>query len=253
MKLLIIEDEFHAAQRLQKLIKQILDKHEILAVIDSVEDAVEWFSEHPSPDLIFMDIQLADDLSFSIFQKVEVNAPVIFTTAFDQYSLKAFKVNSIDYLLKPIDEVELADAIGKYQKINKLGMTASMATFTKLIESVNLQKAYKERFLIKQKDSYSFVLADEIAFFYSEDSVTFLVSETGKRYVFDATLSSIEKEVDPKKFFRINRKQLVHIKSIDRISAHFNNRLKLKLKQGSDVDTLVSRDKVPSFKNWLNA
>ncbi len=253
MKLLIIEDEFHAAQRLKKLIKQILPESTILDLIDSVEDSVSWFKANVHPDLIFMDVQLADDLSFSIFKEVDVLAPIIFTTAFDQYSLRAFKVNSIDYLLKPIDEQELETAVQKFQNINRQSQNSGLNELSKFIRNIELTKACKERFLIKQKDKYAFLLSDDISFFFSEDSITFLISNNGKRYIYDATLNQLESEVNPAKFFRINRKQLLHINAIEQISVHFNNRLKLKIKHGEEMETLVSRDKVPMFKDWLNA
>jgi len=253
MKTLIIEDEYHAAKRLQSLLGKQNESIEILSVIDSVEDAIAWFSKEEHPDLVFMDIQLADGISFSIFREVEINAPIIFTTAYDQYSLKAFKVNSIDYLLKPIDEKELNQALNKYHKINKKEIQPDLESLSKLVQNINLEKNYKERFLLKSRDKYSFLLADEIAFFYSEDSLTFIVSKKGKSYVYDASLNSVASELDPKKFFRINRKQIIHFESILKLDTYFNNRMILKLQPDSKQEFIVSRDNVKEFKKWLGA
>ncbi len=251
MRILIVEDEYHAAKRLESLILSHLEQSEILAVLDSVEDAVAWFKENEHPDLIFMDIQLADGISFSIFQQVEVNAPIIFTTAFDQYSLKAFKVNSIDYLLKPIDEKELVQALEKYHKINKKELQPDIQSLGHLIQNMNIHKTYKERFLLKSRDKYYFLLSEEIAYFYSEDSLTFIVTNAGKSYVYDASLNHINEALNPNKFFRINRKQIVHIQSISKIHNYFNNRIKLELKTPASQDFIVSRDNVKEFKTWM--
>lgn len=253
MNILIIEDEYHAVKRLKSLLAKLVKDCNILAVLDSVEDAVNWFSEEEHPDLVFMDIQLADGISFSIFKEVEINAPIIFTTAYDQYSLKAFKVNSIDYLLKPIDEKELNQALNKYYKINKKEIAPDLVSLSKLVQHINLEKNYKERFLLKSRDKYSFLLADEIAFFYSEDSLTFIISKTGKSYVYDASLNAIAIELNPKKFFRINRKQIIHFESIHKLDTYFNNRLILKLQPDSKQEFIVSRDNVKDFKKWLGA
>ncbi len=251
MKILIIEDEHHAAARLKSLIGKLVKQAEIVAVIDSVEDGIEWFQNKQAPDLVFMDIQLADGISFSIFQAVEINAPVIFTTAFDQYSLKAFKVNSIDYLLKPIDEAELKQALLKYQKLNEK-RADKFDSLNLLLKNLDLEKNYKERFLIKNKDQYNFILSSEIAYFYSEDSLTFIVTKNGKSHIYDQALNKIESELNPKDFFRINRKQIVHLEAIQKIENYFNNRVSLELHPKPKEETIVSRDKVKPFKSWLD-
>lgn len=253
MKLLLIEDEFHAAQRLQKLLIKYLPEASISAVLDSVEDSVEWLRNHPAPDLIFMDVQLADDLSFSIFQQVDVNVPVIFTTAFDQYALRAFKVNSIDYLLKPIDENELQQALVKYGQLHQGELQTVQQSLQSLLQSRQYDKQYRERFLLRRNDKYTFLLSDEIAYFYSEDSLTFIVTQDGKQHVYDATLNSLQEQLNPQHFFRINRAQIVHLQSISNIHNHFNQRLKLSLTPEAKEDVFVSRDKVRDFKRWLGA
>ena len=251
MRLLIIEDEYHAAQRLQKLIKNILDDAEILEVIDSVEEAVEWFRNNEHPDLVFMDIQLADDISFSIFNHVEIEVPIVFTTAYNEYSLQAFKVNSIDYLLKPVEEDEVRQAITKFNKLHNKDFKID-SSLSKLIKGLSLEKSYKERFLTKSRDRYHFILSDEIAYFYSEDSVTFLVTNSGRTRIYDATLSQLKEELNPKHFYQINRKWIVHLKSIKTINTYFNNRLILQLEPKSDDEVVVSREKVKGFKEWLD-
>jgi len=249
-EILIIEDEFHAADRLKKLIAQLTIDCKINGPIDTVEDAVEYFEKGNKSDLIFMDIQLADGISFSIFNQTQVVAPVIFTTAFDEYSLKAFKVNSIDYLMKPIDENELKAALAKFQKLNF--NYNNLDSIQILLKNIQKNENYKERFLIKWKDTFSVIKVNDIAYFYSEDSVTFLVDHDGKSHIYDQTLNQIEQDLNPKKFFRINRKQIVNIKSIFQIHSYFNNRVKLDLRPIIDQDVLVSRDKVKAFKTWLD-
>ena len=253
MKALIIEDEYHAARRLKKMISTIRPDMVILDVLDSVRDCELWFKENPNPDLVFMDIQLADGVSFSIFQKVNITAPVIFTTAFHEYSLKAFKVNSVDYLLKPIDELDLENAINKYEKLNLSRGQSTDESISSVMKSFVDKKPFRERFLVKIRDKFIFILADEVAYFYSEESVSFLVTRQGKSFIFDNTLSQLESELDPTKFFRINRKQLVHFSAITSISSYFNNRLKLDLQPKCKEEALVSREKVKEFKLWLGA
>ncbi|MEM7163141.1 MAG: LytTR family DNA-binding domain-containing protein [Bacteroidota bacterium] len=250
MKVLIIEDEYHAAERLKKLLSAANPAIQILETIDSVEDAVSWFNSHPHPELVFMDIQLADGISFSIFEKCKIEAPVIFTTAFDEYALKAFKVNSIDYLMKPIDEDELTAALDKFQKIKS--DQGSFKWLDEVIKNAGVKKYFKERFLIKKKDAYKVLMAENIAYFYSEDSLSFIIDHEGKNHIYDSTLNQIELELNPEKFFRINRKQIVHIDSIIGIHPYFNNRIKLDLHPSKNGDFIVSRDKVKAFKLWLD-
>lgn len=252
MNILIVEDEYHAAQHLQKTLTQQRPRVEILSVLDSVRDTVEWLTVNRLPDLIFLDIQLADGLSFSIFEQVELEVPVIFTTAYGEYSLDAFKVNSIDYLLKPIDEAELANALVKYDRLhtNTTNMAHSLA---KIFQNHDLKRPYRERFLIKVKDHYHFILVTEIAYFYSEDSVSFLVDKNAKSFICDASLNQLEQELNPRQFFRINRKQIIHIDAIRSIDAYFNNRLIVQLHPPPKSDSFVSREKVKAFKTWLGA
>ncbi len=253
MDILIIEDEIRASQQLQAMLQKHFPEMNILEVLESVEDSVEWFNNQISPDLILMDIQLADGLSFEIFQKVEIEAPVIFTTAYDQYSIKAFKVNSIDYLLKPIQEEDLTNALNKYKKhyLKESNTTINPATIEQLLQNLSPDKSRK-RFMVKEGNSMTFVQIDTIHFFYSEDGISFLVNNKGQRYIVDQTLDAIEKEIDTSHFFRINRGQIININAVTKIHPYFNHRLKLDLKENSTLEFIVSRNRASDFKGWVN-
>lgn len=252
MKVLIIEDEFHAVKYLSGLLEELIPDLQILATLDTVEESVEWFQAQPAPELVFMDIQLADGLSFDIFKHVEVNAPVIFTTAFDQYTLRAFKLNSIDYLLKPVEKEELQAALAKYSKYHQ----AQPATdWQQLIANLPIQQkdAYRQRFLTKQGKSLTYLLASDIAYLYSDEGITFAIDQNCKRFVLDTTIDRLQEELDPKDFFRINRGQIVHISSIKQIDSWFSHRLKIKLSpENGSLEHVVSRDRVKDFKAWLD-
>ncbi len=252
MKILLIEDEKPAARRLQKLVQEAEPTAEIVAVIDSVEDSVKWLKTFPAVDLIFMDIQLADGLSFDIFTQVDVSIPVIFTTAYDQYTLKAFKVNSVDYLLKPIDEEELASALSKFKMLHGQQVPQSSAFFEKLLQNIQ-QPAYRERFLVKMGQQFTSVNVSDVAYCYAEDGLVFLMLNNGKRMNIDLKMEQLEQELDPYKFFRINRGMLISPNSISKIHSYFNSRLKLELNPEHREEVLVSRERVSNFKNWLDA
>jgi len=251
MKILLIEDEYHAQEYLTGLLKEVAPTAEILAKIDSVEESVDWLENNPAPDLIFMDIQLADGLSFSIFKKVKINAPTIFVTAFDKYTLEAFKVNSIDYLLKPVDAQELQNALDKYQRIHASKHGFDADSLQRALSHFSPKNNFRQRFLIKQGKDFIYVPTKNIAYLYSEDSLTFLMDRQNKRHLLEASLDQIEKQLDPDQFFRINRKQIVHIESIQKIFSFFNNRLKLNLAPESKLDAVVSRERVKYFKEWV--
>lgn len=251
MKILLIEDEYHAQEYLIGLLKEVAPTVEILAKIDSVEESVDWLANNPDPDLIFMDIQLADGLSFSIFKKIKVNAPTIFVTAFDKYTLEAFKVNSIDYLLKPVDAQELENALDKYERIHASKYGFNTDSLQKALSQFSPKNNFRQRFLIKQGKDFIYVPTKDIAYIYSEDSLTFLMDRQNKRHLLEAPLDQIEKQLDPDQFFRINRKQIVHIESIQKIFSFFNNRLKLNLAPESKAEAIVSRERVKYFKEWV--
>ncbi|MEL7425246.1 MAG: LytTR family DNA-binding domain-containing protein [Bacteroidota bacterium] len=252
MKIVIIEDEFHAVQYLSGMLTDLIPDLQILTSIDTVEDAVEWFQNNPAPDLVFMDIQLADGLSFDIFRHIELTAPVIFTTAFDQYTLRAFKLNSIDYLLKPVEKEELEAALAKYTKFHQVQPTTD---WQQLLANLPLQQhdAYRQRFLTKQGKSLTYLLTKDIAYLYSDEGITFAIDQQGKRFVLDTTIDRLQTELDPKDFFRINRGQIVHIKSIQQIDSWFSHRLKVKISPVNErMEHVVSRDRVKDFKAWLD-
>ncbi|MFN8346675.1 MAG: LytTR family DNA-binding domain-containing protein [Spirosomataceae bacterium] len=250
MKILILEDEPLAAKRLEALVKAIEPTAEILAKLDSVRSTVKWFHEHPQPDLLLMDIQLADGLSFEVFQLADVTAPIIFTTAYDEYAIRAFKVNSVDYLLKPIEQEELEAAIDKFKQQRS---AVSQDRIGKVLESLLSQRTeWKTRFLLKAGARFDVVEAANVAYLYAEDKVVFLVTNEQKKYIVDDTLDELEEKLNPKHFFRLNRKYFSQLSAIERIEPHFNGRLKIKLRHRDDDDIYVSREKAEAFKKWLD-
>lgn len=255
MKILIIEDEAPAARRLAGLIRNARPEAEILAVIDSVELAVRWLPAHRPPDLIFMDIQLADGLSFDIFARTEVTAPVIFTTAYDEYALKAFKVNSVDYLLKPVDPDELAHSLRKLQTLrDQLAPPLDAGVLRSLVQSLQpVQSPFKSRFLVRFADKLVFIQTDGIAYFLAEDKYVFVIIHDNKKYPLDHTLDELDTLLDPSVFFRLNRKFIAHLKSIQSIHTYFNGKLKLHLVPAEPEEVTVSRERAAAFKKWLGA
>ncbi|MDX2195792.1 MAG: LytTR family DNA-binding domain-containing protein [Cytophagales bacterium] len=252
MNILIVEDEAAAARRIKKMVEDIgMGKYKVLATLDSIEATVTWLHTHPLPDLIFMDIELADGQSFEIFKQVKITTPVIFTTAYDEYALQAFKVNSIDYLLKPIDNDALKYAIDKFIDIKNNYQSASY-DIDKLISSLKIGKDYKSRFLVRIGDRLISLETHQIAYFKSEDKVTVAYSHEAKKYILDHTLDELEAQTDPIDYFRINRQYLAHYKSIGNINSYFNGKLKITLKPSTDDEVLVSREKASEFKNWLD-
>ena len=251
MKVLIIEDEKPAARRLQQLLLQQRPQAGILAHLESVEHAVQWLQENPRPDLLFLDIQLADGLSFDIFREVEVPSPVIFTTAYDQYTLKAFKLNSIDYLLKPIDPEELQQALNKFDRFYGKAPLLDPRTLESLIHSFQAP-AYKERFIVKIGQQITYIQVEDVRYFYSEDGLLFAQMQDKKRHALDYTLDQLESLLDPRFFFRLNRKAIVHINAIQKVSPYFNSRMIVELRPQPGFDAVVSRDRVSDFKNWLD-
>ena len=256
MKVLIIEDEPLAAQHLKKLILQYESHIEVVGIEDSVSGAIKWLENHPRPDLIFLDIQLADGISFSIFEQVQVDSPVIFTTAFDEYAIRAFKLNSVDYLLKPLDYDELASAMDKYVKLYRDTQRKSVVhslDITSLREIVlGERQDYKSRFVVKMGEHLHSIPVEDILYFYSEDKISLFKTREDKRFIIDFTLGEIEEKVDPKLFFRLNRKYLVQHNAILDIVSFSNRRLKVGLKYATDTDILVSRERVNAFKEWLD-
>lgn len=251
MKAIIIEDEKLSAEHLEHLLKRIDSAIEVVAKFDTVKGSIESLNKGITADLIFMDIHLADGISFDIFPKLSHDIPVIFTTAYDEYAIKAFKFNSIDYLLKPIGLSELKGAIEKFNKAKVSKEAVSLKDMSRVYEFI--QKQHKSRFLVKIGDGIVSVKAEEVSYFVSEDGVVLLVTQVAKRYALDYTLDELENLLDASKFFRINRKVIVNINSIQKISNYFNSRLKLSLPALGDDESIVSRDRVNEFKLWLDA
>ena len=257
MKVLIIEDELPAARQLTKMLAQADDTIKVIEVIDSVEASVKWLNTFPTPDAVFMDIQIADGLSFDIFNHVDIPCPVIFTTAFDQYAIKAFKVNAIDYLLKPIDEDELNDVLHKIRNGKpdnpNLVPPPYNAVFMQNILAQIKKTDFKERFLIKQGQNFASVETIDIAYFFSEDGFTQICCFNGKKHLIENTLDELETVLNSKNFSRINRKMIVQLKAIQKISPYFNGRLKLELMPVYKEEIYVARERVMDFKGWLGA
>jgi len=249
MRVVIIEDESLAAEKLQRLLNETNSKIDVLQILESVEESINWFSQNKMPDLIFMDIQLDDGISFEIFDTVKIDAPVIFTTAFDEYAIRAFKVNSVDYLLKPIELKSLEKAISKFNNIysENISFEAKISQVFK-----QLSKNYKSRFFIKVGMKFQSVQVEDICCFFVEERNTFLRTQNGKTYDLDNSLEQLQKLIDPNLFFRINRNYLVNINHINEIISYSTTRLKLKLKGVNSDNLIVSRDKVSEFKRWMD-
>lgn len=248
MEILIIEDELPAARRMERMILKEEPSWTINRIIDSLETAVGYLKTKPKVDLIFMDIQLADGYSFEIFEQVDVQVPVIFATAYDEYAVQAFKVNGLDYLLKPIEKEELCRAITKFKEYsftNKLD-------YSELLTLIKAKEAtIKERFLVKKGDELKFIETKDIAYFQSDTGYVNITTHQGERFLIDFTLDYLRDQLSVQYFFQINRQFIVNVKSISVINTWFNNRLKLKLTPSVDTDVVVSRDRVKAFKVWL--
>jgi len=250
MKVVVIEDEMPAANRLIKLLRNMDATIDVVNRFDSVEASVNFFQTTPTVDLVFMDIQLADGLSFDIFSKVTITAPVIFTTAFDQYTLKAFKVNSVDYLLKPVDETELQQAVEKYRQLYIKRDNDFSGKILQIMQEMAMVK-YKERLLIKRGQQLSYLKTDITAYCYADGKLCYAVDFNSNKYLLETNLSELEEQLQPSKFYRINRSLLVNIDAIKKVYTWLGGRLKLELSIASTAETIVSRDRVNGFKDWL--
>lgn len=253
MNALIIEDEPHARTELKRLLKKLVPTITIVAELDSVADACAFLEKPHAFDIVFADIQLSDGLSFDVFNKIEVTQPVIFTTAYNEFAIKAFELNSIDYLLKPIEEQQLKKAIAKYEKV-KDNYTSNTLLFTadKLKELLAPKREYKSRFVIKMGDQFKYITVDEIACFEASDNVVYAHTLEQQKLLIDYKMEELEKLLDPKLFFRINRGFIVHIQSIKKVHKYFNSRLSLDLQYKTDEPILVSRLKVDDFLTWMD-
>ena len=252
MNILIVEDEELAVKKLQKTLANVDPSAHVVGVTDSIKGTVDWLQSNSNADLILMDIELADGQSFEVFNQVEVKAPVIFTTSYDEYALKAFKVNSVDYLLKPIQTEDLQAALAKYRKLTDGKKTdLNLESLVKQLQQQLQPKEYRKRFLVKHAQKLVSVDVDEIAYFYSDGRLNFFKTLDNKKYVVDYTMEELEDMLDPDKFFRICRSFYVAIEAIEKIDDYFGNRLILQLKPAVDKEALVSREKVSDFKKWM--
>lgn len=257
MNILIVEDEELAVKKIQKTLATVDESANVIGVTDSIQSTVDWLEANPSPDLILMDIELSDGQSFEIFNLTEVKSPVIFTTSYDEYALKAFKVNSIDYLLKPIQKEELQSALNKFKQVKTAYAKAddkssiNIDSLVKELQQKLQPKEYRKRFLVKHAQKLVSIEVSDIAYFYSDGRLNFFKSTDNKKYVVDYTMDELEDMLDPEKYFRISRSFYVSIDSVERIDDYFGNRLILALKPAVDKEALVSREKVTDFKKWM--
>ncbi|CAL2101170.1 Two-component system response regulator [Tenacibaculum sp. 190130A14a] len=250
MNVIIIEDEKPAARRLGRMLAEL--DIEVQQMLHSVEESINWFQNNPHPDLIFLDIQLSDGLSFEIFEEVTVKSAIIFTTAYDEYALKAFKLNSIDYLLKPIDDDELKVAVDKFKanQPKQSNLQVNIDDIRKLLINP-IDRKYKKRFTIKVGQHLKIINVDEIECFYSENKSTYIHTSGNRNYLLDHSLEHWNEELDPEKFFRVNRTFIVHINSINDIVSYTNSRLQLKLNSFKEQEIIVSRERVKQFKEFI--
>lgn len=249
MKCLILEDEPLAAENLKQMLLKVVPDIAILDIIETVNEAEQWLKTHAEPDLIFMDIHLADCLCFELFDRIHFSSPVIFTTAYDQYAIAAFQTNGICYLLKPIEEEQLIAAIKKFQSLTSTQLNSIQNL---LNAGPRQQSVYRQRILVKLGDNYTQLPISEIAYFYSEDHYTFLTTRSDQRFIVNHTLDALESQLEPTQFFRISRQCTVSIDSIVNVTKHFNGRLRITLNPPFKGDTLVSRNRVSSFLSWLD-
>jgi two-component system, LytTR family, response regulator LytT len=252
MNILIVEDEELAAKKLQKILSGVDPSAVVVGVTESIKATVEWLESNTPPDLILMDIELCDGQSFEIFNLTEVKSPVIFTTSYDEFALKAFKVNSLDYLLKPVQKDELETALNKFKKLRGNRNTdINLDILVRELQQKLRPKAYRKRFLVKHAQKLASVEIDDISYFYSDGRLNFFKTDDNKKYVVDYTMDELEDMLDPERYFRISRSFYVSIHSVDKIDDYFGNRLILGLKPLVDKEALVSREKVSEFKKWM--
>lgn len=251
MHIFVLEDEEQALQRLQKIIGKIIPDATIVGTVAGIEEAISWFENNPMPDLVFMDIQLADGISFQIFNKIKVICPVIFTTAYEHYALQAFKVNSVDYLLKPLDENEVKRAIDKLRLLQNSG--PAVVDYAAILNSLKTaQKKYKDRFIIKLGDTIKSLCITDIAYFFTENKSNFVCTNEGKRLPIDFTLDQVEEMLNPRNFFRINRQFIIGHHAIDDMKAHSRSRIIVRLSPPFKDPAVVAIDRAIDFRNWLS-
>ncbi len=255
MKVIIVEDELHNSRMLHGMINKLRPNWEVMGVLESVKQSVEWFEKNDHPDIIFLDIQLTDGNCFSIFDRVKIESLIIFTTAYDEYAIQAFKVNSVDYLLKPISEEKLAVSINKAEKLIQHFEENNTAKpdYDLLLSAIKEgKKQYRKRFLISGATSFFKIETKDIAYFYTSDRVSFAVTYSGKEHIIDLTMEKLEDQLDPDMFFRANRGQIINIDSIRKFESYFGGKLIVRLIEPFKEPVMISRLKATEFKNWLD-
>ena len=249
MKILIIEDEEAAYNRLRRLILEILPQAEIVGILTTVQSTIDWFNKQPMPDLVFLDINLGDGPSFEIFKTHNITCPIIFTTAHEEYAMQAFKVNSIDYLLKPIVKEDIETAIGK---LNRIKAPAPATLQSEVRYSRQQRPSYRERLVVKLGDAIKSVPMDEVAYFYTEKKANYLCTSDGKKYPLEYNLDQIADMVNPRQYFRINRQFIIGLDAIEEMKTYTRARVIVKLKPASHIDTIVSVERSGDFRAWLS-
>lgn len=248
-KVLIVEDEQLNAERLRRFIAQLRPEYKIVGILESVADAVSWLKNNECPDLLLLDVRLADGLSFCIFDQIEIDCPIIFTTAYDEYAVKAFKLNSVDYLLKPIEQDELLSAIVKLEKQHQFNIPVK--ELVKYLKQE--QETFRTRFLLPYRDGYKTLLVTDIHYIYLEHKITYAKLLKGTSVALPLSMEELEQQLDPHSFFRANRQFIIHIDAIEHILNGFNGKLKIIMKTSHDTDIIISREKSQQFKHWLNS
>ncbi|MCT4637789.1 MAG: LytTR family DNA-binding domain-containing protein [Bacteroidales bacterium] len=249
MNVLIIEDEHHTANRLKQLITELDSTTNIITILSSVESAIEWFKNNTHPDLIFQDIALSDGNCFEIYEEVDVKSPIIFTTAYSEYALKSFKFNSIDYIVKPYDKDDINRVLNKFRQFSNMFTQPNSDIIKDILKQT--KKTVKKRFLVRTGDKYRTIKTTDVAYLMYDEGVVFAITQEAKHPV-DSTITELDMQLDGDIFFRINRKYIVNINSITKISSWFNSRLKLELTPPANEDIVVSRERVKEFKEWLD-
>ncbi|WP_247235069.1 LytTR family DNA-binding domain-containing protein [Telluribacter sp. SYSU D00476] len=258
MNLVIVEDESIAARRLHKMVQELDPAIEVVAVLDSIEKSVNWFRQHPAPDLMLLDIELVDGQSFEIFNQVEIKCPVIFTTAYDEYAIKAFRVNSIEYLLKPIQEKDLARGLQKFRELKSIyaDRQPAQVNIEALLQELRAHSSpssttYRDRILVKQGQRMFPITTSEVAYFFTKERLVYACTRENRQYLVDFTMDELEKSLDSRHFFRANRQFIVEFKAVNRLNPYFNGKLKVALSPAPDEEVIISRDKATEFRSWL--
>jgi two-component system, LytTR family, response regulator LytT len=255
MQVLIVEDEELAVRKLKRLLALVRPEAKVVGELDSIESTVQWLNSSPSPDIILMDIELVDGQSFSVFERTTVKCPVIFITSYDEYAIQAFNVNSVSYLLKPVEEEDLKLALNKFDQVKAYYSTQSpLFSIDSLLEDLQSRlqpKNYKNRFLVKQGSKLVTLDVKEIAYFFSEDGLNFIRTQDNRKMIIDYTLEELKQSLNPSDFFLINRSYLISAKAIQKIESYFGQRLTLQLQPVSEKSVIISREKVTAFKEWI--